>query len=318
MSTSNSFALANKADVEKRVHELRRRDESVRSRIGPTLKHLWEPERNLALAPDSSAFDQLESHFPNFSPVIDYWRIVANAARKSAQPFLPQPILLGGLPGLGKTYFASEAAKVMGLHYNEITLSTVTASFEISGGSMQWGEGAPGFIARSLAESPIGNPVLLLDEIEKVSGDGRYNPMGPFFPLLESHSAQRFRDEALGFPIDASKVIWIATANEVEKLPPAILSRMRHFDIGKPTPQEMEGIVRSIYQMLRETDLIAQYLDQEIPESTVAALIEMLPRDARKLLQEACHRAYAQDSPQVQQKHLPKISNKVEFRMGFI
>lgn len=318
MSSSNFFALASKADVEKRVHELRRRDDDVKVRIGPVLKHLWNPERSLAMAPEDSAFDRLEQHFPNFAPVIDYWRVVATAARKLGQPFLPQPILLGGLPGLGKTYFSSEAATVMGLHYKELVMSTVTASFEISGSSLQWGEGSPGFIAKSLAESPIGNPVLVLDEIEKVSGGNRYDPMGPFFPLLESHSAQRFRDEALGFPINASKVIWIATANEVAMLPPAILSRMRHFEIRKPTPKEMVGVVQSIYIMLRKTDPIAQFLDEEIPESTVNQLTGLLPREARKLLVEGCHRAFSQDRAYILPEHLPESLSSPEVRMGFI
>lgn len=318
MSSSNSFALASKADVEKRVHELRRRDDDVKTRVGPILKKLWNPERSLALAPADSAFDSLELHFPNFAPVIDYWRVVATAARKLGQPFLPQPILLGGLPGLGKTYFSSEAATVMGLHYKELVMSTVTASFEISGGSLQWNEGSPGFIAQALAESPIGNPVLVLDEIEKVGTGNRYDPLGPFFPLLEIHSAQRFRDEALGFTLDASRVIWIATANEVEKLPPAILSRMRHFEIRKPTSEEMKGIVRSIYKMLRQTDPIAQFLEEEIPESTVDQMMHLLPREARKALQEGCQRAFSLDRMRVLPEDLPESLSPVEVRMGFI
>lgn len=75
-------------------------------------------------------------------------------------------------------------------------------------------------------KSRYANPVLMLDEIDKVSSDSRHNPLGPMYSLLEKHTAKRFVDEYLGVPFDVSNVIWIASANYVERIPEPIRSRM--------------------------------------------------------------------------------------------
>jgi len=226
-------------------------------------------------------------------------------------------VLLGGMPGLGKTVFSSASAKAMQLHFAELSMVTVTAAFVMSGGSMQWSEGSPGFIARTLSESDVANPMLLIDEVDKAM-HGNYNPMGPLYPLLERHSAKRFRDEALELELDASHIIWVATANEVNNIPDPILSRMRYFEIRKPTPTEMKAIVRNIYHMIRTTEDIGRLLAEDIPEETVKALAHMLPREARKHLQEACLRAFGKERSTVLPEDIVAENIPPESRIGFL
>jgi ATP-dependent Lon protease len=318
MSAVLTVSIAAKDAIERRVQELRRRDESTRARVAPFLKKLWNPVRSLTSGAEIQIFDDLAIRFPNFSPVIDYWKGVAMASRRLNAPFVPQPVLLGGLPGLGKTMFAAEAAKVMGLHFSEISMATVTASFVISGGSLQWGEGSPGFIAKSLCESEVGNPMMLIDEVDKVSGDSRYNPLGPFYPLLERHSARRFKDEALELELDASNVVWVATANDTSQIPDPIMSRMKYFDIRAPEPDEMIPIVRSIYRGIKESEPIGALLDDDIPEDTIQSLSALLPREARKLLQDACMRAFNQERSMVLPTDIVFASKPQRNRVGFL
>lgn len=317
MSANQVVSIAVKDAVERRVNELRRRDDNVKARVAPILKRLWDPRRKLLSGADAGVFDDLQQRFPNFSPVIHYWRSVALASQKLNAPFLPQPILLGGLPGLGKTIFAAESAKAMGMYFAEISMATMTASFVISGGSLQWGDGSPGFIAKSLADSPVGNPLLLIDEVDKASGEARYSPLGPFYPLLERHSASRFRDEALELEIDASNVVWVATANDASQIPDPILSRMKYFEIRAPEPEEMVAIIHNMYRIIRATEAFGELLDEIIPESTVRMFTAMLPREARRHLNEACINAFISGRGTVLTSDVP-VNTKRVTRFGFI
>jgi len=317
MSNTHLVSIASKSAIERRVQDFKRRDDSVKSRVAPILKKFWDPQRPLISGADTKGFDELASRFPNFKPVIAYWKSVAMASRRLEAPFLPDPVLLGGLPGLGKTYFASEAAKVMSLPFSEISIATLTASFVISGGSLQWGDGSPGFIAKSLAESDIGNPMVLMDEVDKAM-QGNYSPMGPFYPLLERHSAKRFRDEALDIEMDASNVIWVATANDIGNIPAPILSRMKYFQIMPPAQDEMHVIVKNMYRLIREKEAIGQLLDEVLPQKTMDLLTVLLPREARKVLHEACMNAFLAERSTVTEEDVVMYEKPERSRMGFL
>ncbi|MEZ0316409.1 MAG: AAA family ATPase, partial [Methylophilaceae bacterium] len=229
----------------------------------------------------------LRDRFPNFIQVIDLWEATAIGLSRVGLPFQSAPVLLVGDPGLGKTFFVKEAAKALALPYYELSMATATASFLISGGNLQWAQGEPGFVAKSLAESAMANPVLLLDEIDKVGGENRYDPLGPFYPLLEPHSAKRFRDEALEVELDASKVIWVATANDINNIPSPIRSRMRVFEITPPDPPQMRQVIKSVYQGILDNQTYGSLLDAEIHEDAIEVLSRLGPRLVRQSLEEA-------------------------------
>lgn len=317
MSHNQTFRIAQREHVEKRVRELNRRSDDIKSRLATTLKKLWVPERPLAVISNLDIFQDLRIRFPNFTEALDIFEANAIGLAKYGLPFEASPILLHGEPGLGKTLFASELGRVMGLPYFEISMATMTASFALSGGSIQWSEGGVGFIANSLADSSVGNPIFLIDEIDKQSGGFRYNPISPFYSLLEQHSAKKFKDEALEIELDASKVIWIATANYLDSVPEPILSRMRIIDIVRPNEAQMRNVVMSIYAGFKINKPYGQFFDPEIPEPTMERLVNKNPREARIAIDEGCLKAISDGRSTLLTKDLP-VEKKEKQHVGFI
>lgn len=284
---NNSFSIAHREQVINRVKELNRRSEDVKSRVATTLKRLWVPERPLANIKNINLFGELRSRFPNFSEVIDILEANAIGMLKLDLPFESCPILMLGDPGLGKTLFASEFSRLSNLPYFEINMATTTSSFGLSGGNLQWSEGSVGFVASSLASSTVGNPIFLVDEIDKSYGSNRFNPMAPFYSLLEKHSAKKFKDEALEIEIDVSRVIWMATANYIVDIPEPILSRMRVVNIPKPTQDQMRNIVQSIYTSYRTSKPYGKLFNVDLQLDVIEKLIHMVPREAKLAIEEA-------------------------------
>ena len=206
-------------------------------------------------------------------------------------PYEANPVLLIGDPGLGKTLFASELAKLMGLPFFEISMNTTSASFAITGGSLQWSDAAVGFIAKSLSESPFGKPIVMIDEIDKAGGNSRFNPLNSLYSLLEPHSAKRFKDEALEIELDASKIIWVLTGNYVENIPEPILSRMRVIHISQPTKSEMPFVIKSIYKKIRDDKTFGKVINPELDDEVINTLIELPPRQVRMALEAAALKA---------------------------
>ena len=317
METPETFCIAQREQVEKRVQELARRSEDVRSRLAFVLKKLWMPERQLTIVTNLDAFEDLRIRFPNFLEVIDIFEANATGLAKLGLPFESSPILLQGEPGLGKTLFVSELARLITLPFYEVSMATMTSSFALSGGNIQWAEGAVGFIASSLADSKTANPLFLIDEIDKASVDARYSPLSPFYSLLEPHSARRFKDEALEIDMDASRVIWIATANELDRIPDPILSRMRIINIEKPDTAQMKAVVSSIYSHYRKSKSYGELLDPEITDNTMELLLTRSPREARMAIDEGCLKAIRENRGVLLPKDLP-AGRKEKQRVGFL
>lgn len=316
MNHNQNFSIAKREHVAKKVKDLSRRSEDVKSRLAVTLKKLWTPERPLSVVTNIEGIKDLRIRFPNFSEVLDNYEANAIGLSKYELPFESSPILLNGEPGLGKTVFASELSKVLGLPYFEISMATMTASFALSGGSIQWSEGSVGFIASSLANSQVGNPIFLIDEIDKHSGDSRYSPISPFYSLLEQRSAKKFKDEALEIEMDASRIIWIATANDLSNIPEPILSRMRIFNINRPTVIQMREVVFSIYESFKSGKLFGHFFYKEIPEQTLNCLTRKTPRAVRIAIDEGCLKAIRDGRSTLLPQDLP-VERKETYNVGF-
>lgn len=312
---SQVFNIASKEDIEARVHELKNASTEIKARLAPILKKLWDPVRELRVVTNLSGFAELRAKFPNFSEAIDLYEANAKGLARIGAPYEAQPVLFVGEPGLGKTLFVSQLAEVLGLPYFEIVLSTVTASFALSGGSIQWSEGSPGLLAASLAESAVKNTVFLLDEIDKCNTGTQYNPMSAFYPLLERHTAARYMDEALGISLDASRVIWIATANDLNLIPEAILSRLRVIEIRKPDEEGMRNVIASVYKSLRKDRPYGQLLDAELSEDVINALTNKVPREVRQALEDGMLKAIMSSRGYITAEDLPVI--KERRRAGF-
>ncbi|HEX4882745.1 MAG TPA: AAA family ATPase, partial [Casimicrobiaceae bacterium] len=195
------------------------------------------------------------------------------------------PMLLLGEPGLGKTYFAKRLAQALGTGFQFVSMSSLTAGWVLTGASAQWHNARPGKVAQTLIEGDFANPVVVLDEVDKAGGDHRYDPMGALYTLLERDTAMHFKDEFIDVDMDASHILWVATANDESSIPEPILSRMNVYEIERPDDDGSRRIALAVYR-----EILDQHRWPFPPEpdaSVVDKLASIAPRDMRKLLLDA-------------------------------
>lgn len=311
------YSIADFKCIQNRVEELKNRSTDIKSRLSVPLKKLWNPERTLRPVSLNIDFENLRLRFPQFDEVIVLYENSVITLARLGLPFKVPPVLLLGDPGLGKTYFTSELAKLLNFPFFEISLATATASFSLSGGSIQWAEGSTGFICDTLAGNEVANPIILIDEIDKCSQDTRYNPLNIFYGLLESHSAKRFRDEALAFELDTSKIIWMATANDMRNIPALILSRMRIFEIRQPDSASMQPVVRSIYEHVINEKTYGKLLDTVLNDTVIDHLSKQSPRAIKLAIEEGALKAIRHHRSTIYSSDLPAVEME-RSRVGFI
>jgi energy-coupling factor transporter ATP-binding protein EcfA2 len=208
----------------------------------------------------------------------------------SENVFRPHPLLLAGPPGVGKTAFVQALAGIVGVGFTAIDMSTMTSSFVISGNSYKWEEGTNGVVLGQLRDGKYANPFLLLDELDKVGGDNRYDPYGPLHSLLERESSQQFKDESIDIPIDASHITWVATANDLSKIPEPILSRFTVVDVQKATGADAHKVIRSVWASMRSGEVWGEAFSPCLNEQVIRFLESESPREVKRLLLEACGR----------------------------
>lgn len=317
MSDYLAYPIADFNQVKNRVAELKYRSDDTKSRLAVTLKKLWNCERSLLSIPADIDFSSLRLRFPQFEEVTDFYENTIIGLARVNLPFEIPPVLLQGDPGLGKTFYASELAKLISLPFFEISLSTTSSSFALSGGSIQWADGSTGFISETLASCEFANPMILIDEVDKAPSNAHYNPINVFYSLLEPHSAKRFRDEALAIELDASKIIWIATSNYMHHIPAPIQSRMRIFEIKQPAPEKMYEVIGSIYEHVIIHKPYGQLLDKQLDDAVIVELLNLSPRAVRITIEEAAFRAIRYERSAIIPSDL-KFRHQEKTRVGFI
>ncbi|MEQ1741311.1 MAG: AAA family ATPase [Candidatus Nitrotoga sp.] len=233
----------------------------------------------------TSGLDDLYESSPNFSEVIDALKRHMALAIDGNEPMQFTPMLLLGEPGLGKTHFAKNMAKVLGTSFEFLSMSSLTAGWILSGASSQWSNAKPGKVAHALINGDFANPLITLDELDKAGGDSRYDPMGSLYGLLEHDTALHFKDEFVEVNIDASNILWVATANNESNIPDPILNRMDVYVIERPDHDGSIKIALSIYR-----DILEQHkwgFDVEPSNDVLDCLAEDAPRNMRKVLVDA-------------------------------
>jgi ATP-dependent Lon protease len=232
-----------------------------------------------------AAIDDLYDASPNFHEVIDDLRkcLALAIAGNEAVQFVP--MLLIGEPGLGKTYFAKRLAHVLATGFQFVSMSSLTAGWVLTGASSQWQSARPGKIAQTLIDGEYANPLVVLDEVDKAGGDTRYDPMGALYGLLERDTATHFKDEYIDVDIDASHILWIATANDDASIPDPIVNRMNVYQIERPDADGSRRIALAVYREI--LDAHRWPFPPEPSESVLGKLASIPPRDMRRLLLDA-------------------------------
>lgn len=244
----------------------------------------------------------LRLKFPHCATVIDRVQAALHARAVAGSWAQIPPILLKGGPGTGKTTFSRALAACLGVDFFQIASSHDI--LKLTGLGPPWRGATVGAIAKALGKSPnggeepgCGNPVILIDELDKAGGQIRSadsGSSGGFFDQLLCIEPQNANliDAYVGdtVPICVRYVSWIFTANDVEKIPDYLLSRMEIFDIGQPTSSDYRsGLLHSLYGSLVDElpygGLFAPALAAEVVDCLAGS--GMSPREIRRALEEA-------------------------------
>ena len=230
----------------------------------------------------------------------------ALAVRRMAPEMPPQIICLVGPPGVGKTSIAYSIARALNRNMARISLGGVRDETEIRGHRKTYVGSMPGRIVNGLIQAKSMNPLLLLDEVDKMGADHRGDPAAALLEVLDGEQNHTYRDHYLEIPVDLSEVMFITTANTLDTIPRPLLDRMEIIELGSYTDEEKLMIAKNhlIPKQMGKHGLKKSQLkitDDGIREAISGYTRESGVRNLERLMAKICRKAdlrlVAEDAP---------------------
>lgn len=224
-------------------------------------------------------------------------RIIDSMAVYKRNPdFTGQIICLAGPPGVGKTSIVKSLAKSMNRKYVRVALGGIHDEAEIRGHRRTYIGSMPGRIVEAVIKSKTFNPIILLDEIDKLGSDYKGDPSSALLEALDPEQNNTFADHYIDFPIDLSKVIFITTANDVSSIPAPLYDRMEIIELNSYTVQEKFNIAKNHLIKKEMTHHCLKAREFKITDDALYALIECYTREAgvrnlQKMIASLCRKA---------------------------
>lgn len=252
------------------------------------------PDRPLAVLPNDwrDRIERLAGEFPNFAAYFEFLLGHCALSAMGDGRLSHPPALFDGPPGIGKTELVNSLSEIFDTDCLQLDMAVAQTSSPLTGSETHWGNSRQGRFFDTLVFGRTANPIVMVDEIDKVRGHDGYDPAGGLLTLLEPRTAACFTDLSVPqVPLDARHVVWFAVSNDYTRISAPLLSRFERFEIPAPDRAQTAHIACGIYRRIVQGRPWGMQFEQELDAEAASALAGMSPRQIRIALETAFGRA---------------------------